>query len=133
MAYEASKQRLLCGVAAVVTALLTLSVISFLLTTTAVSCALLQQNGYPLNASNDIWRHLYFVFGGGGDITFVNTQRGYIVGSVTAALVLLSVTGFVAYVNYYILSFKERLLAGLDTSVGVGTSAEWIAKNLKEV
>ena len=129
---EARERLLNIGVAFAII-VLCISVISYL-----VSCfwPLIMYNQKPVTVHDGIWRHLHFYLVtfstiGYGDMTFDNSKRGHIVGSIMSIIVMSTVLGFVSYIGYYITNFKERLFAGLDLEVG--SSPEWTQKSLRDI
>lgn len=121
---------------ALLTNVLCISLISYLLTSPRAYMPLLQHNGSPLSMQDGIWGHVHFYLVtlatiGYGDMTFVNTGLGRVVGAFMSIFVIAAVLGFVSYINHYIVNFKERIISGLDLEVGSG--ADWIAKNLRDI
>jgi hypothetical protein len=131
-----AREKLINIVIALFTVILCISVISYLLTSTKVNLPLIQYNDSPVNMLDGIWKHLHFYLVtlatiGYGDMTFVNTTLGHIVGAFMSIMVIASVLGFVSYISYYIINFRDRIFAGLDLEADSG--ADWIAQGLKDI
>jgi hypothetical protein len=146
---------------AVFTSVICISIISYLFTSPRVYMPLIQSNAEPVKISysntlntlpsdelriqcnpepvkmqDGIWKHLHFFLVtfatiGFGDMTFINTTIGHIVGAIMSILVIGMVLGFVSYVNHYLSNFRERIFAGLDLEAESGAS--WIAQSLRDI
>jgi len=134
LARAEAREKLINVIFAVFTLILCLSLISYFLT--CLGASLIQYNHTALEPADGIWKHIHFYLVtlatiGYGDMTFDNSARGHIAGIVMSVLVIAIGLGFVSYVSYYVINFKERIIAGLDLEAGSG--ADWIAQSLRDI
>ena len=131
LARALARKRLVHIVGALGSMALCWALISFWLS--AAGGGLLYIHDKALATDHSVVTHLYFLFVmfatiGLGDVTFTDSWMGHLVGTGIAATVMGMGVGLVTYLNYYVLSLRDRLYGYLACDVG-DDAADWLVQS----